>query len=123
MNCPRNCGAAMVTTEKQGIMIDYCPKCHGIWLDNGELEKFIELSDIGGKEAVYSPPPVGGVLNPGTPQAPQVPYAPPGAVDPRAAYYQQKYGHKHAKYGYKYGPHGKYGGKMGKMRSFFDIFD
>ncbi|ARU39986.1 hypothetical protein CCB80_02080 [Armatimonadetes bacterium Uphvl-Ar1] len=50
MNCPRNCGAAMVTTEKQGIMIDYCPKCHGIWLDNGELEKFIELSDIGGRK-------------------------------------------------------------------------
>ena len=30
--------------DKQGIEIDYCPKCRGIWLDRGELEKLIERS-------------------------------------------------------------------------------
>lgn len=34
--------------EKQGIEIDYCPKCRGIWLDRGELEKIIERSDSSG---------------------------------------------------------------------------
>jgi Zn-finger nucleic acid-binding protein len=30
--------------DKQGIEIDYCPKCRGIWLDRGELDKIIERS-------------------------------------------------------------------------------
>lgn len=30
--------------DKQGIEIDYCPTCRGIWLDRGELEKIIERS-------------------------------------------------------------------------------
>jgi len=29
-------------TERQGIEIDYCPKCRGVWLDRGELDKLIE---------------------------------------------------------------------------------
>jgi Zn-finger nucleic acid-binding protein len=31
-------------SDKQGIEIDYCPDCRGIWLDRGELEKIIERS-------------------------------------------------------------------------------
>lgn len=31
-------------TDKQGVEIDYCPQCRGIWLDRGELEKIIERS-------------------------------------------------------------------------------
>jgi len=31
-------------SEKQGIEIDYCPDCRGIWLDRGELDKIIERS-------------------------------------------------------------------------------
>ena len=31
-------------SDKQGIEIDYCPNCRGIWLDRGELEKIIERS-------------------------------------------------------------------------------
>jgi Zn-finger nucleic acid-binding protein len=31
-------------SERQGIEIDYCPKCRGIWLDRGELDKIIERS-------------------------------------------------------------------------------
>jgi Zn-finger nucleic acid-binding protein len=29
-------------TERQGIEIDYCPKCRGVWLDRGELDKIID---------------------------------------------------------------------------------
>lgn len=31
-------------SEKKGIEIDYCPKCRGVWLDRGELDKIIEKS-------------------------------------------------------------------------------
>lgn len=40
MNCPI-CHVALVISDKQGIEIDYCPKCRGIWLDRGELDKII----------------------------------------------------------------------------------
>ena len=41
MKCP-NCEETLVMTERQGIEIDYCPKCRGVWLDKGELDKIIE---------------------------------------------------------------------------------
>jgi Zn-finger nucleic acid-binding protein len=31
-------------TDRQGVEIDYCPKCRGVWLDRGELDKIIERS-------------------------------------------------------------------------------
>jgi Zn-finger nucleic acid-binding protein len=31
-------------TERQGVEIDYCPQCRGVWLDRGELDKIIERS-------------------------------------------------------------------------------
>ena len=31
--------------ERQGVEIDYCPKCRGVWLDRGELDKIIEKSN------------------------------------------------------------------------------
>ncbi|MFC6999715.1 TFIIB-type zinc ribbon-containing protein [Rufibacter roseus] len=43
MKCPA-CQETLLMSEKQGIEIDYCPNCRGIWLDRGELEKIIERS-------------------------------------------------------------------------------
>jgi Zn-finger nucleic acid-binding protein len=43
MNCPI-CNVTLAISEKQGIEIDYCPKCRGVWLDRGELDKIIERS-------------------------------------------------------------------------------
>lgn len=43
MQCPID-QADLVMTERQGIEIDYCPKCRGVWLDRGELDKLIERS-------------------------------------------------------------------------------
>jgi hypothetical protein len=31
-------------SERQGVEIDYCPQCRGVWLDRGELDKIIEKS-------------------------------------------------------------------------------
>ncbi|MBE2271012.1 MAG: zf-TFIIB domain-containing protein [Anaerolinea sp.] len=43
MNCPVD-GTPLVMSDRQGIEIDYCPKCRGVWLDRGELDKIIERS-------------------------------------------------------------------------------
>lgn len=46
MNCPV-CQVALLMSDRQGIEIDYCPKCRGVWLDRGELDKIVERS-LGG---------------------------------------------------------------------------
>lgn len=43
MQCP-HCHVALSMSSRQNIEIDYCPKCRGIWLDRGELDKIIERS-------------------------------------------------------------------------------
>ncbi len=44
--CPR-CGVALTEVEHEGVKIDRCPNCHGIWLDAGELEQ-LRKRDEGG---------------------------------------------------------------------------
>ena len=41
MQCPHD-QTVLQMTERQGIEIDYCPSCRGVWLDRGELDKIIE---------------------------------------------------------------------------------
>lgn len=41
MNCP-TCNVELRITDRQGVEIDYCPQCRGVWLDRGELDKLIE---------------------------------------------------------------------------------
>ena len=43
MQCPI-CKQNLVMTERQGVEIDYCPSCRGVWLDRGELDKILEKS-------------------------------------------------------------------------------
>src|SRR5215218_9839057 len=43
MNCPID-GTTLQMTDRQGIEVDYCPQCRGVWLDRGELDKIIERS-------------------------------------------------------------------------------
>ena len=53
----------MLSENRKGIEIDYCPKCRGVWLDRGELEKIIEqsklelaqLTDGGGQTSTTEP--------------------------------------------------------------------
>lgn len=44
MKCP-NCGVNLLMTDRNGVEIDYCPDCRGIWLDRGELDKIIERAN------------------------------------------------------------------------------
>lgn len=41
MVCP-NDGAVLTMADRQGVEIDFCPECRGVWLDRGELDKIIE---------------------------------------------------------------------------------
>ena len=45
MKCP-NCSEVLVMSDRSGVEIDYCPKCRGVWLDRGELDKIIERSAV-----------------------------------------------------------------------------
>ena len=44
MFCPACKDSVLSMTERQGVEIDFCPKCRGVWLDRGELDKIIEKS-------------------------------------------------------------------------------
>ncbi len=44
MLCPID-GSTLLLSERQGIEIDYCPQCRGVWLDRGELDKLIDRGD------------------------------------------------------------------------------
>ena len=59
MKCPA-CDVPLSMTDRQGIEIDYCPQCRGVWLDRGELDKIIERSsaDVAPASAAHAPPPV-----------------------------------------------------------------
>jgi Zn-finger nucleic acid-binding protein len=96
--CP-SCRVALVMSERQGVEIDYCPQCRGVWLDRGELDKIIERS---GKEMAAFQQPVAPVPQPQQPQ-----YQQP----------QQHYGHQqHDPYAQGYHPKRK--------KSFFEeLFD
>lgn len=43
MKCPID-QTDLVRNERQGVEIDYCPTCRGVWLDRGELDKIIQAS-------------------------------------------------------------------------------
>ncbi len=73
MPCPV-CKVPLVMSDRQGVEIDYCPQCRGVWLDRGELDKIIERSAAEAPPAPSAPPP-------------QQPGYPP------QAYPQQGYGH------------------------------
>jgi Zn-finger nucleic acid-binding protein len=54
MDCPV-CNVALVMSDRQGIEIDYCPKCRGVWLDRGELDKIVERSASAAPQAAPAP--------------------------------------------------------------------
>lgn len=72
MPCPV-CNVPLTMSDRQGVEIDYCPQCRGVWLDRGELDKIIERST---QDVASAPRP-----------APQQPFA-------------TDYGHGHAKHGH-----------------------
>lgn len=97
MKCPVCTGIDLKIAERQGVEIDYCPECRGVWLDRGELDKIIERSDT--PPAPYAQPQ----------QQPQ--YQQPG-------HNQQQYGKQHHD-DHGYGQSGHYK-KKSWMSELFD---
>ena len=63
MKCPVD-NETLVMADRNGVEIDYCPKCRGVWLDRGELDKIIDrasepsaAADRSGARAAPPPPP------------------------------------------------------------------
>ncbi len=55
MQCPV-CNVELKLADRQGVEIDYCPKCRGVWLDRGELDKLIERAANMESQPVAAPP-------------------------------------------------------------------
>lgn len=101
MNCPVCPNTSLVMSERQGIEIDYCPNCRGVWLDRGELDKIIERS------AQQDAP------------APPKQHQPSHQQQP-----QQQYGHYSDKDHYKHGHGYGHSHHYKKKKSFFEeLFD
>ncbi|HEX8261639.1 MAG TPA: zf-TFIIB domain-containing protein [Allosphingosinicella sp.] len=79
MSCP-HCAVPLVMSERQGVEIDYCPQCRGIWLDRGELDKILERA-----AADFGP------AAPQAPRAPQAPVAPQAPPYPQGGHYDPRY--------------------------------
>ena len=104
MKCPICKTNDLLMSDRQGVEIDYCPECRGVWLDRGELDKIIERS-------IPSAAPLSST-------GPEQTYREVG----HSSSHEKKHGHGHghddhhdSKYGY---------GKSYKKKSFLkDIFD
>jgi Zn-finger nucleic acid-binding protein len=44
MNCPRCNHSVLDERERNGVVVDVCPSCRGVWLDRGELEKMLAFT-------------------------------------------------------------------------------
>ena len=86
MQCP-NDQATLLMTERQGIEIDYCPTCRGVWLDKGELDKLIANSEVGAAPAQSS-------QSPAPQQQPQQQYQQPRYEQQRPTYSNDDHNYK-----------------------------
>lgn len=121
--CPQDRMTPLIIVERNGIEIDYCPSCRGVWLDRGELEKLMDGVAQSVAQAPQAQPPQPQYQQPQAPrQDPLMP--PPNAYPPQPNYPQQvppAYGAQ-APYGYSGSGGYKHGRK--KKRGFLDdIFD
>jgi Zn-finger nucleic acid-binding protein len=84
MKCPVCTTVNLVMSERQGVEIDYCPECRGVWLDRGELDKIIARSDDQHDSRLQQAP--------ATPQPPH--YQPQGQHYNQGQGYHQGHGQK-----------------------------
>jgi Zn-finger nucleic acid-binding protein len=99
--CP-NCDASMQSVQRAGVEFDMCPRCRGVWLDRGELEKLMAMER---DEA-------------------QAAQAPPSRPYSRPDHYSDHKRHEdHRRYDDDHRHHGHYGHHKKKRFDLFDIFD
>jgi Zn-finger nucleic acid-binding protein len=119
MNCPTD-GTQLAIADRQGIEIDYCPSCRGVWLDRGELDKLIDRSLAStaapAPAAPAAPPPPQRGYQPPPQDAYQPP--PPGAYDP----YRRR-DHDDDDYYDDDDDHRRHGGRRRRRGFLGDIFD
>jgi hypothetical protein len=85
--CPV-CQGAMKEVSREGILIDTCTQCRGVWLDRGELEKLAEK--------------LGGTAPPPQPYAaPPAQAYPPPPVQPYPPHHGQPYPQAHYEHDYR----------------------
>ncbi|QMV42527.1 TFIIB-type zinc ribbon-containing protein [Cohnella cholangitidis] len=117
MNCPVCEGSRMREVEKNGILIDICPTCKGVWLDRGELDKLME--DVKEVRQDYNEWYYGDSKHqeaPRVPQTPQQNYQPQQQyIPPQQHYPQHGQHHGHSQYP-------KYKKKKSMMDVFGDLF-
>lgn len=100
MKCPVCTDTTLLMAERQGIEIDYCPQCRGVWLCRGELDKIIERSADAGPAQAQT-------------QAPQ-PAPQQGQPYPSQGYYDDSHGSGHG---------GHRGGHRRKRSFLGELFD
>lgn len=125
MNCPVCENTRMREVDKDGILIDICPSCKGVWLDRGELDKL--MKDVSEVRQDYNEWYYGDSTRqqeaPRTQQAaPQQPYNPPQQQQPYNPQQGQYYNDKHMSHNHSQYPHHKKK-KKSVMDVFGDLFD
>ncbi len=117
MRCPLD-GTELKIADRQGVEVDYCPQCRGVWLDRGELDKFLERA--GQMAQGYPPNPTNPVYTP----APSNPAYPPQPSRGYASDDDEDYRYRQAPYGQPgsgnqgYPPHKK---RKSFLNDFFDF--
>lgn len=117
MKCPACTTADLVMTERASVEVDYCPKCRGVWLDRGELDKIIQRSLAEEGAAPPAPPPGRAPQYQAPPQQPM-----PQPQHPMPPAYPPGYNPKEdSKYGYRYQQPGQPYRKKSVWRELFDF--
>ncbi|GHJ49714.1 hypothetical protein Cs7R123_70560 [Catellatospora sp. TT07R-123] len=111
MTCPK-CHAPMRQYERNGVTLDQCTECRGIFLDRGELERLVDAENAwhGARAQQHAQPPH--TAGPGQPTHPGQPvhpgqYAPPAAqpgYPPQHGYGQPQHGYaqpQHTQHGWR----------------------
>ncbi len=96
MLCPV-CKIGLAMSDRQGVEIDYCPQCRGVWLDRGELDKIIERSEAAESAPRAAATPPTPPQPQGQPWGQQAPYPPQQGYPPQP---HRGYDDRH-QYGYK----------------------
>ena len=108
MKCPVCISTDLLMTDRQGVEIDYCPQCRGVWLDRGELDKIIERSTPAQAAATHQPPP-------------------PAQAPPQQQYREPEYPSSHGKHGHGHDDHHNsqqgYGHQYKKKSMLSELFD
>ncbi|MBL8990974.1 MAG: zf-TFIIB domain-containing protein [Phycisphaerae bacterium] len=113
MKCPACTTADLMMTERAGVEVDYCPKCRGIWLDRGELDKIIQRASA--EERGSGAPPPSAQVQSAVPQQHVHPHPTP------RRHPSDDDSNDDSKYGYRYQQQGQPYRKKSIWRELFDF--